>query len=149
MSSSASSSLLFWEGEGVDAELEERIGEAVPTSWSDITHSLGTGSPEVRKKRVGEAKGSNAPEGAGNNLSLSEYNVVASHTPSLLPSSRPNADEGEDDVVDGGDDGGGEVATPVQSYTPFLAIKPAILVGSLFEAKDSVSAREVARVAPR
>jgi hypothetical protein len=99
----------------------------------------------VRKKRVGEAKWSNAPEGVGNNLSLSEYNVVASHTPSLLPSLRPNADEGEDDVVDGG----GEVATPVQSYTPFLAIKPAILVGSLFEAKDSVSAREVARVAPR
>jgi hypothetical protein len=44
---------------------------------------------------------------------------------------------------------GREVATPVQSYTPSLTIRPAMLYGTFFEALHSVNARDVASVPPR
>jgi len=50
-------------------------GAAEPSSSSDVGHVFGTAIPAVRKKRVGEAKESNALPGLLNSFSLNRNSV--------------------------------------------------------------------------
>ena len=70
-------------------------------------HAFGTLIPAVRKKRMGEMKGSNAPPGVENNFSLKVYRVRESQLP--FPGSRGDSVELSREEEEG------EVAMVVQS----------------------------------
>jgi len=108
---------------------------------------VGTARPAVRKNRSGEAKESNVDAGVRNNLFFRPWRVVASH-----PSSQTCLLSHTSSVSGGGwvdSEGVSVVEIDVQSKTASRAMRPEMVVGSCFEAKLSVKAREVARVPPR
>jgi hypothetical protein len=99
---------------------------------------VGTAIPAVLKKSSGEAKESNVDNGAVKSLSFRKCSVGASQV-----FSHPALGEDDEEV-----DGEG-VEIEVQSKIASRAISPEMVVGSCFEGKLSVRAREVARVPPR
>lgn len=112
---------------------------------------LGMCRPEVRKKRVGEAKGSNVDSGEVKRVVFRALRVgdvhVAAPTVFISPSS-PDSDSDSDDESDEVVENS-EVVKTEKSNTPSLTISPLILTGLVLEVRDSVKAREVANVPPK
>lgn len=115
---------------------------------SEPGKEAGMDTPGVRKKRVGEAKESKHEEGRVKRCCLSlcrswSVNGILSDTGwrtcGVLVS------EGEDS----GCEGSLVVATPVQSKIPLRTMRLCMFTAEVFEVRDSVNAREVARVPPR
>lgn len=112
--------------------------------------------PEERKKRVGEAKGSNALAGEVKRWVFSVWRVWVVHCflTSHSSAGSPEAEfvwglEGGDGDGEDGKEGSLEVAMEVQSKIPLWIIRPRILGRVLGVIWDSVRPRTVPRVPPR
>ena len=107
----------------------------------------------MRKKRVGETKGSNAWAGCWKRLVRRSNSVRDVHgferSTNEVLSTRWVDGGVEDGDWMGGWGGSGEVTMCVQSKIPSFTMSPAMLKGVDLEDLLSVSAREVASVPPR
>jgi hypothetical protein len=145
-------SFIMW-GDQSSSEIDdnEPVGGVVVDAVEGVGRSQeeedGTARPAVRKNRRGEAKESNVDAGVLNKLLFRGWRVVASH-----PSSQACLLCHPSSVSGGGwvdSEGVSEVEMAVQSKIASRTMRPEIVVGTCFEAKLSVKAREVARVPPR